>query len=81
MNIRITSKMKRANAAALRNAAEQNWRENNAHEMAFAKFGRNTYGPIYETWKDQQAEFAAAHNLARHMMVVAGQTFDYVLEA
>ena len=82
MDIVITSKLTPANGARLRKAAARCWMEFDCDQNAFCKVSgeNNTYSPIRDM-EDRGMNISHSHAVARHMMVVAGQTFDYEVSA
>lgn len=82
MDIVITSKLTPANGARLRKAAARCWMKFDCDQNAFCKVSgaNNTYSPIRDM-EDRGMNISHAHAVARHMMVVAGQTFDYEVSA
>lgn len=86
MKIRITSKMTKAGGAALRRRAQRYWTEANVDTLAFCKVGRNEYEPMNEEaptmFKNMSEDWHRrdlANRVARRMMAVAGETFNYEL--
>lgn len=82
MNITITSRLTPSNGSRLRRAAAKCWMNFDGDQNAFCKVSaaKNTYSPIREM-EERGMNISHAHAVARHMMVVAGQTFDYELSA
>jgi len=91
----ITSKLTPANGARLRRAAAKCWMTFDGDQNAvyiggawristwgFCKLSgaKNTYSPIREM-EERGMNISHAHAVARHMMVVCGQTFSYEVVA
>lgn len=78
MQIRITSRLSANASRRLRRQANVDIL--NDYQPSFAHCGKNTYTVIEADDFGEYIEYDErldAHNVARHMMVAAGQTFDY----
>ena len=75
MTIKITSKLSSRANRELRAVAKAQFEKGPTSMRAFIHMDRSTYAALIEP--DGETELQQAHEVARYMMVCAGETFDY----
>jgi len=73
--IKITSKLSRETLRRLRNAASRYDERDDRSTVSFTHLDRLLYAPRMPQYRDDV--MPDLHDVARHMMAVAGVTFDY----